>query len=237
MARLARLVVPGLPHHVTQRGNRRQQTFFCDEDYAAYVELMADWCKERGVEIWAYCLMPNHVHLIAVPKSEDGLGAGHRRGPSSLYAADQFPREMAGLSVARAFCLVRDGRAVLAGGGPLRGIESGAGRFGGRCRRLALEQCKGALVGPRRPIGARGSDAGDGRQLARLVGQCDSGRGIAGFSRARSHRLSVGKCHVCGSAGTSGRSYPAPTESRPSIEITQTPIIGSCPPNWCPRIG
>ena len=83
MARLARLVVPGLPHHITQRGNRRQQTFFCDEDYAAYVELMADWCKERGVEIWAYCLMPNHVHLIAFPRSEGGLGRAigeaHRR--------------------------------------------------------------------------------------------------------------------------------------------------------------
>ena len=83
MARLARLVVPGLPHHVTQRGNRRQQTFFCDEDYAAYVELMADWCGERGVEIWAYCLMPNHIHLIGVPHSEDGLGRAigeaHRR--------------------------------------------------------------------------------------------------------------------------------------------------------------
>ena len=83
MARLARLVVPGLPHHVTQRGNRRQQTFFCDEDNAAYVELMADWCKERGVAIWAYCLLPNHVHLIAVPQSADGLGraigAAHRR--------------------------------------------------------------------------------------------------------------------------------------------------------------
>jgi putative transposase len=83
MAKLARLVVPGLPHHITQRGNRRQQTFFCEEDYAAYVELMADWCVERGVEIWAYCLMPNHVHLIAVPQSEDGLrraiGEAHRR--------------------------------------------------------------------------------------------------------------------------------------------------------------
>jgi putative transposase len=67
------LVIPGLPHHVTQRGNRRQRTFFCDEDYAAYVELMAAWCKQRGVEIWAYCLMPNHVHWIAVPQSEEGL--------------------------------------------------------------------------------------------------------------------------------------------------------------------
>ena len=83
MARLARLVVPGLPHHVTQRGNRRQQTFFCDDDYSAYLELMAEWCTERGVAIWAYCLMPNHVHLIAVPGSKDALaraiGEAHRR--------------------------------------------------------------------------------------------------------------------------------------------------------------
>jgi len=83
MARLARLVVPGLPHHITQRGNRRQETFFSSEDYAAYVELMAEWCGEHRVEIWAYCLMPNHVHLIAVPQSEDGLrraiGEAHRR--------------------------------------------------------------------------------------------------------------------------------------------------------------
>ena len=83
MARLARLVVPGMPHHVTQRGNRRQQTFFNDGDYAAYLELMADWCREEGVRIWSYCLMPNHIHLIAVPSSEDGLrwaiGETHQR--------------------------------------------------------------------------------------------------------------------------------------------------------------
>ena len=83
MARLARLVLPGFPHHITQRGNRRQPPFFNDGDYAAYVELMADWCREKGVEIWGYCLMPNHVHLIATPKTEDGLrraiGEAHRR--------------------------------------------------------------------------------------------------------------------------------------------------------------
>jgi putative transposase len=83
MARLARLVIPGLPHHITQRGNRRQQTFFNDGDYSAYVELMSEWCREEGVEIWGYCLMPNHVHLIAVPKTEEGLrraiGEAHRR--------------------------------------------------------------------------------------------------------------------------------------------------------------
>jgi putative transposase len=83
MARIARVVAPGVPHHVTQRGNRRQETFFSDEDYDAYVDLMAEWCAARGVEVWAYCLMPNHVHLIAVPQSEDALaravGEAHRR--------------------------------------------------------------------------------------------------------------------------------------------------------------
>jgi putative transposase len=72
-----------MPHHLTQRGNRRQETFFQDDDYRAYLELMAASCNKHDVEVWAYCLMPNHVHLIAVPHSEDGLrlaiGEAHRR--------------------------------------------------------------------------------------------------------------------------------------------------------------
>ncbi len=83
MARLARVVVPGVPHHITQRGNRRQQTFFSATDYRLYSSLMAEWCGHFGVEIWAYCLMPNHVHLIAVPETENALqravGEAHRR--------------------------------------------------------------------------------------------------------------------------------------------------------------
>ena len=83
MARIARAVAPGIPHHITQRGNRRQQTFFSDEDYQSYLELMSEWCVKHRVEIWAYCLMPNHVHLIAVPETKDGLnlaiGEAHRR--------------------------------------------------------------------------------------------------------------------------------------------------------------
>src|SRR5271157_1232278 len=83
MARFARVVVPGLPHHITQRGNRRQQTFFCDEGYACYLELMAQLFRVEQVEVWACCLMPDHVHLIAVPRSADGLrraiGEAHRR--------------------------------------------------------------------------------------------------------------------------------------------------------------
>jgi len=83
MARLARVVVPGYPHHITQRGNRRLPTFFGEEDYEAYLALMAEHCAACGVEIWAYCLMPNHIHLIAVPKTKRALaraiGEAHRR--------------------------------------------------------------------------------------------------------------------------------------------------------------
>lgn len=83
MARIARLVIPDIPHHITQRGNRRQKVFFSDDDYKHYIDLLAEWCKKFSVEIWAYCLMPNHVHLIAVPGNEQsfqkGIAEAHRR--------------------------------------------------------------------------------------------------------------------------------------------------------------
>jgi putative transposase len=73
MPRFARIVVPGGPHHVTQRGNRRQETFFSEADYRAYTDLLAEWGALHDVAIWAYCLMPNHVHLVAVPARPDSL--------------------------------------------------------------------------------------------------------------------------------------------------------------------
>jgi putative transposase len=73
MARLARAVFPGLPHHVTQRGNGRARTFFGDADYALYRDLLREHCAAAGVAVWAWCLMPNHVHLVLVPSDEDGL--------------------------------------------------------------------------------------------------------------------------------------------------------------------
>ena len=83
MARIARVVAPGIPHHITQRGNRRLDTFFSEADYREYLYLMAEWCNRCKVQVWSYCLMTNHVHLIAVPESEDGLrraiGEAHRR--------------------------------------------------------------------------------------------------------------------------------------------------------------
>jgi putative transposase len=83
MARLARVVVPHCPHHVTQRGNRNLEVFLRDEDYETYIDLVADACKSASTEVWAYCLMPNHVHMIMVPQDSGGLraalGEAHRR--------------------------------------------------------------------------------------------------------------------------------------------------------------
>ena len=83
MARLPRLVIPGHPHHVTQRGNRRAKTFFEDSDYLLYRDLLTEAARKADAEIWAYCLMPNHVHIIIVPSDEDGprrtFADAHRR--------------------------------------------------------------------------------------------------------------------------------------------------------------
>ena len=83
MPRAARLVFPGFPHHATQRGNRRQRTFFLEEDYGLYLRQLRFWCRKTGTAVWAWCLMPNHVHLVLVPTRPDGLAASlapvHRR--------------------------------------------------------------------------------------------------------------------------------------------------------------
>jgi putative transposase len=83
MARLARIVIPGAAHHVTQRGNRRLPVFFCDDDRLHYLALLAAAAKASGTACLAWCLMDNHVHLILVPEREDGLramlGEAHRR--------------------------------------------------------------------------------------------------------------------------------------------------------------
>jgi putative transposase len=90
MARIARVVVPGLPHHVTQRGNRREPVFFGAEDYQLYRLMIATAARRAGAEIWAYCLMPNHVHLIVTPAGADGLRAtfaeAHRRYTGTINA-------------------------------------------------------------------------------------------------------------------------------------------------------
>jgi putative transposase len=96
MARLARVVVPRHPHHVTQRGNGRARAFFGDGDYALCRDLLATNCRAAGVEVWAWCLMPNHVHLILVPSDADGLRRALARAHRSYAGAIQARRERTG---------------------------------------------------------------------------------------------------------------------------------------------
>jgi len=80
MGRIGRIVIPGFRHHATQRGNRRVLIFFEPGDQALYRELLAQRCRTASVEVWAYCLMPNHVHLI--------LALGHGRACGRIMTAE-----------------------------------------------------------------------------------------------------------------------------------------------------
>ena len=83
MARLARVVLPALPHHVIQRGVRSMPLFADDTDRHAYLRLLAEFTMQHHVQVWAWCLMTNHVHLVLVPAQETALartvGEAHRR--------------------------------------------------------------------------------------------------------------------------------------------------------------
>ena len=94
MARIPRIIIPNQPHHVTQRGNRRQSTFFQDSDFQHYSKLLFFWCDKMRVRVDAYCLMPNHVHLVLVPSDMCGLTKAltetHRRYTLAINARENW---------------------------------------------------------------------------------------------------------------------------------------------------
>lgn len=73
MARLPRYVIPGIPQHIIQRGNNRQEIFLSDGDYAAYLNWLKEAAQRYGLLIHAYVLMTNHVHLLATPTQDDSV--------------------------------------------------------------------------------------------------------------------------------------------------------------------
>jgi putative transposase len=83
MARIARVVIPGCPHHIVHRGNRGDPVFLAPEHRTAYRRWLQEYAAEHELRVWAYCLMTNHVHLIVVPERADSLafavGYAHRR--------------------------------------------------------------------------------------------------------------------------------------------------------------
>ena len=80
MPRQARVVAGGVPLHITQRGNNRQEVFLLDEDRRFYLDHLREQTRHHGVRLLGYCLMSNHVHLVAVPERPDGLALGQLHG-------------------------------------------------------------------------------------------------------------------------------------------------------------
>lgn len=76
MSRIARIIAPGYPHHITQRGNNCATVFFDDEDRQTYLKLLVGYAHKYSLQIWGYCLMDNHIHLLAVPETETALARG-----------------------------------------------------------------------------------------------------------------------------------------------------------------
>ena len=133
MARIARVVVPDLPHHVTQRGNRREPVFFEADDYGLYRRLVAAAARRAGTAVWAYCLMPNDVHLPTMPTWRDTGGRGWVAGDlcrsaPALHRDHQRSLPVDGPSVPGSLWRGGDGRAAFVGGGALHRSRSGGPR-------------------------------------------------------------------------------------------------------------
>lgn len=79
MPRDKRIVIPGVAHHLTHRGNNRQDVFFDDDDRRRYLGLLKKYSDEHGVRLLGYCLMTNHIHLVGIPTRENSLSALMRR--------------------------------------------------------------------------------------------------------------------------------------------------------------
>ena len=187
MARLARLVVPGLPHHITQRGNRGQRVFFDDGDYAAYIELLSEWCGEFGVEIWSYCLLRNHIHLIAVPSSDDGLrwaiGETHQRYTRRINSRKKWRGY---LWQGRFASFVMDEPYLLAAAryNELNPVRARLVRVAGD---WPWSSAKSAPLRAGRSLGQSCSAIGDGSRLESVLEQRHAGRGAGGVAPARPH--------------------------------------------------
>ena len=144
MPRVARLVIPNCPHHITQRGNNRQDVFFVDDDRRAYLEFLRERCETYGVRILGYCLMVNHVHLIVVPDDEDALAKAIGRTHFALHAIRQSAARPLRPPVAEPLLLLRAGRSPFVDGDGVRGAKPGQGSAGAGGVAVRVVQCGGA---------------------------------------------------------------------------------------------
>ena len=152
---VGRFVVPGLPHHVTQRGNGRERVFFSDADYELYRDLLREACARETVAVWSYCLMPNHVHLTATPEELGrALGKAHRRYSAFVNARNRVTGH---LFQARFSSVVMDEDHLMAAAryvamNPVRARGSSSARRTGRgraCGRIWAARTTGWSRSPR----------------------------------------------------------------------------------------
>lgn len=178
MARLSRVVIPGIPHHVTQCGNGRQRTFFEDGAYALYLDLLACAAERARTEVWAYCLMPNHVHIVLTPSDERGLsrtfGELHPRYTGYVNARRRTTEQLwqgrfgwVAMDEAHFVTALRVA-CPRAGGGR---AQSGAGAIGRAGGGLAMVEHPGASCGRGRPCRQSRPCARAGRRLRGVPGR------------------------------------------------------------------
>ena len=147
MARIARVVVPDLPHYVTQRGNRREPVFFEAGDYRLYRRLVAAAAPRAGTAVWAYCLMPNHVRPDRDAVGRGRIAGNFCRSASVLHRGDQRSVRPDGPSVPGSLWRGGDGRAAFVCGRALHRAQSGGRGVGEPRRRLAMVERSGAARG------------------------------------------------------------------------------------------
>lgn len=111
MSRMARAIAVGCAHHITQRGNNRQPVFMVDDDRRVYLQILQEQAGKYGLEILGYCLMTNHVHLVAIPHAEDSLakGIGRTHVRYSQYI-NRFHKRSGHLWQGRFYSCALDGR-------------------------------------------------------------------------------------------------------------------------------
>lgn len=217
MARFARVVIADVPHHVTQRGNARQAIFDNDTDRRTYLGLLGQYCRVHDVALLGYCLMSNHVHLIAVPHTTEGLGQVLKQAHGRYAAYWNARQSSSGHAWQGRFysCPLDESHLWKA----LRYVElnpvrAGMVKVGGA---LALVERSGALWS---------SDSGDAAGPGALAPALDAGR-VGGFpvggrfaggggpvAPLDSHRTSSGDSGVCGGPGRIDSPASSSAESR-----------------------
>jgi REP element-mobilizing transposase RayT len=215
MAHLARVVVPGIPHHVTQRGNRRETTFFEEADYRLYRDLLAEASAKTETEVWAYCLMPNHVHLILTPKDPDGLrrtlGDMHRRYTAHINARNRWTGH---LWQGRFGSVAMDEDHLIAA---VRYVSLNPVRASGAtCRGLAVVQRPRPSGAARRRRGQGRSGAGPSARVRRFPRRAfRSGRRLCGASLLRDDRPTGWRSGLDPPPGAAHRPPAGAAQARP----------------------